>query len=172
MYSPFLFHSPSSPSWSEGFPGARWGQPSAPSLPADVQPSCCPQGTRKGCILQQSAGKTVAGHVDGIKAGRGAEIWAQNNGGDHTALVCCYTANNPPLNPVSSVWENIQRFRRWLWEQRPIAHVNNNNCVAVGWTKERNLLSYFRTRLKGLRDTQTRAHTHSHPDQTQLNNDP
>lgn len=46
---------------------------------------------------------------------------------------------------------------------------NNNNCSTAGWTREHNLLSYFRTRLKGLRDTH--IHTDAQTDQTRLNND-
>lgn len=132
MFEPFLSNSPSSPSWSEGFVGARWGQPSAPSLLADARPSCCPQGARTGCILHQSAGKTKGGHVGRITAERSAEKWAQNNRGDHTVLVHCYTAKNPALSPVFSVWGNIQKSRRWLWAQRPIAHVHNTATTKTG----------------------------------------
>lgn len=39
-----LFNSPSPRFWLEGFAGAQWGQPWAPSPPADARPSCPPSG--------------------------------------------------------------------------------------------------------------------------------
>lgn len=107
-----LFHSPSSPFSTEGFLGAQRGRPSAPSLPADAQPSCCSQGTRKDCIFRRSAGKTAAGHAGRITAGRSTEIWAQKNRSNQP--VSCYTANNPASSPVLSVWGNFRKSQRSL----------------------------------------------------------
>lgn len=67
-FVPILHNSPSAPSWSEGFVGARWGLPRTSSLPADARPFCCFQGTRKGGIVQQSAGAITVSHVGRIAA--------------------------------------------------------------------------------------------------------
>lgn len=71
----------------------------------------------------------------GSQTGWSAETWAQTTKDNQTVLVCCYLANNPPSDSAFSMWENIQKYRRWLWVQKPIAH-RNKNCSTVGWTKE------------------------------------
>lgn len=47
---------------------------------------------------------------------------------------------------------------------------NNNQCSAAAWSREHNLLSYFGTRLKGLRDRQTHTHTLTRPSLTMTTN--
>lgn len=94
-------NSPCSSFCNWGFLGARWKQPLAPSLPADVRPSCCPQGTRKDRILRPPAGETTAT--------KGQQRWDLNSGqGKQRCYSRCYKTNNPASTPARFVWENIQ----------------------------------------------------------------
>lgn len=120
-------YSPSSPYWSEGLVDAPWGQPLAPCLPADARPSCCGQGTRKGCILQHSVRWSTGSHVGKITTGRNAATSARKL---QTPLHSCH------LLPYSQQSSGLSCLHTTSAATYCIAHGDNNSHSAV-WTATR-----------------------------------
>ncbi len=124
-------------------------------LPASRRPAVLlPSGYQEKS--HPSAPKTTANHAGRITAK--SERWdlsSEQQKKPHGSRSLLYSQQSTLKSCLQCVRKHPKIQKVVVSATHRSCQQHDSNCSTVGWTKERNLLSYFKIRLKGLRDTYT-----------------